>query len=176
MHVQRNDTCPTVIPRICARVKQILIGWAHSDLSDQTVNWRFGNDNLLFCCSLSSCINSTIEFTNIVIYLTRLPMLMQYDRLQPISRHSQSVSLQFFQIIMHCYEKKLFNLSEKSPHIYTRINFGTGSKEIQFTVRIFPNSCGAAVLGLLVPSETFGHKTLLLSIPRQWKRDAAPDV
>ena len=24
---QRNDTCPTVIPRICACVKQVLIGW-----------------------------------------------------------------------------------------------------------------------------------------------------
>ena len=120
MHVQRNDTCPTVIPRICARVKQILIGWAHSDYSDQMVNWRFGNDNLLLCCSLSSCINSTIEFTNIVIYLTGLPMLMQYDRLQPISRHSQSVSLQFSQIIMPCYEKTLFKLSEKSPHSWFR--------------------------------------------------------
>ena len=25
IHVQRNDTCPTVIPRICACVKQVLI-------------------------------------------------------------------------------------------------------------------------------------------------------
>ena len=27
IHIQRNDTCPTVIPRICACVKQVLIGW-----------------------------------------------------------------------------------------------------------------------------------------------------
>ena len=26
IHVQRNDTCPTVIPRNCACVKQVLIG------------------------------------------------------------------------------------------------------------------------------------------------------
>ena len=26
-HVQRNDTCPTVISRICAYVKQVLTGW-----------------------------------------------------------------------------------------------------------------------------------------------------
>ena len=26
-HVQLNDTCPTVIPRNCACVKQVLIGW-----------------------------------------------------------------------------------------------------------------------------------------------------
>ena len=27
LHVQRNDTCPRVIPRNCACVKQVLIGW-----------------------------------------------------------------------------------------------------------------------------------------------------
>ena len=27
IHVQWNDTCPTVIPRICMCIKQVLIGW-----------------------------------------------------------------------------------------------------------------------------------------------------
>ena len=27
IHVQWNDTCPTVIPRICVCIKQVLLGW-----------------------------------------------------------------------------------------------------------------------------------------------------